>query len=296
MAIYNCRHCGAILPYDSILVCPNCKRKREEEKAQGSVSTVNTAGAGCLAALAKPLLNLLKVFGILLIISAVIWVILFLAFDTYKIDYTVVGESTRTAKEFEAFLLDFDGKRDAWEIRCERKSTGVFGGLLSGNNGSYTIRYNKGETAAHTTFIFEGEDLGTGLSDGTYILTSIDGADVLIDGNSKLIYKSDSEFYKANAPKLHAITHDALLSEILEKAEGGEHGLVEADPPTEALFTENAAITARLIRNDRDELMDHGFDARCNDSDSNEWDVYKFMYYYQNSVRDLKFDGYTYAE
>ena len=88
-----------------------------------------------------------------------------------------------------------------------------------GNNGSYTIRYNKGETASHTTFIFDGENLGTGLPDGTYILTKLDGADVLIDDNSKLIYKADSEFYKTNAPKLQAITHDALLTKIIEQTE-----------------------------------------------------------------------------
>ncbi len=296
MAIHHCRHCGAIIPYDDSRICPNCARKREAEKGQGSGTTINTAGAGCLAALARPLLKLLKIFGVFLVFSAVIWVILFFVFDTYKIDYNVVGESTRTAEGFESFLLDFDNKRDVWEIQYEKKDTGIFGRLSFGNEGSYTIRYNKGETASHTTFIFEGENLGTGLPDGTYILTKIDGADVLIDDNSKLIYKADSEFYTTNVPKLQAITHDELLSKITKQTEGGEHGLVETDPPMEAIFTEKAAITARLVRNDPDVLMDHGFEARCNTSDSDEWDVYKFTYYYQNSVRDLKTDGYTYAE
>lgn len=296
MAIHTCRHCGAILPYDDSRICPNCARKREAEKRQGPDSTVNTAGAGCLAALAGPLLKFLKIFGVFLVFCAVIWVILFFVFDAYKIDYTVVGESTRTVEEFEAFLLDFESKRDVWEIQYEKKGSGIFGRLSSGSNGSYTMRYNKGETASHITFIFDGENLGTELPDGTYILTKIDGADVLVDENSKLIYKADSEFYTTNAPKLQAITHDVLLSEILEKTEGGEHGLVETDPPMEAIFTEKAAITARLVRNDPDVLMDHGFEARCNTSDSDEWDVYKFTYYYQNSVRDLKIDGYTYAK
>lgn len=295
MAIHNCRHCGAILPYENA-PCPSCARKRAAEKQQGPGSTTNTAGAGCLAALAGPLLKLLKIFGVFLIIGAIIWVILFFVFDTYKIDYTVVGESTRTAEEFESFLLDFDSKRDVWEVQYDKKDSGIFGRLSSGNNGSYTVRYNKGETASHTTFIFDGENLGTGLPDGTYILTKIDGADVLIDENSKLIYKADSEFYKTNSPKLQAITHDALLGNIIEQTEGGEHGLVETDPPVEAIFTEKAVITARLVRNDPDVLMDHGFEARCNMSDSDEWDVYKFTYYYQNSVRDLIIDGYTYAE
>ena len=295
MAIHNCRHCGAILPYENA-PCSNCARKRAAEKQHGSGSTTGSSGAGCLSVLAGPLLKLLKAFGVLLIISAIIWVIFFFAFDTYKIDYTVAGESTRTTEEFEAFLLDFDNKRDVWEIQYEKKDSGIFGRLSFGNMCSYTIRYNMGETASHTTFIFEGENLGTKLQDGTYILTKIDGADVLIDENSKLIYNADSEFYKTNAPMLQAITHDALLSKILEQTAGGEHGLVETDPPMEAIFTDKAAITARLIRNDSNKLMDHGFEARCNIGASDEWDVYKFTYYYQNSVRDLKIDGYTYAE
>lgn len=254
----------------------------------------NAAGAGCLAALAKPLLKLLKIFGILLIISAVIWVILFFTVDTYTIDYTVAGESTRTAEQFEAFLLDFDSKRDVWEIRYEEKNSGIFGRLPLKSEATWIIRYNKGETASHTTFIFEGENLGTGLPDGTYILAKLDGADVLIDEGSKLIYNADSEFYKTNAPKLLSLTHDALLNEILAQTDGGEHGLVETDPPTEAIFTENAAIIARLVRNDPDGLMDHGFQARCNIG-SDKWAVYQFAYYYQNAVRDIKIDGYAVA-
>lgn len=294
MAIHNCRHCGAILPYENA-PCPNCARKRAAEKQQGSGVGSGNSGSGCLTALAGPLLKLLKVFAILLAISVIIWVILFFVFDVYKIEYTVVGESARTAEEFESFLLDFDSKREVWEIQYDKKDPGIFGRLSSGNNGSYTIRYNKGETASHTTFIFDGDNLDTGLPDGTYILTKIDGADVLIDDSNKLIYKADSEFYQINAPKLQVITHDVLLAKIFEQTEGGEHGLVETDPPMEAIFTEKAAITARLVRNDLNELMDSGFEARYNIGDSDEWHVYKFTYYYSNSVRDLKIDGYTYA-
>ncbi|MBQ9847525.1 MAG: hypothetical protein IJO64_00505, partial [Clostridia bacterium] len=67
-------------------------------------------------------------------------------------------------------------------------------------------------------------------------------------------------------------------------------------PPTEAIFTEKAAITARLVRNNPNTLMDHGFEARCRIGDSNEWEVYKFTYNYSNAVYDFNIDGYTYAE
>lgn len=77
MAIHHCRHCGAIIPYDDSRICPNCAQKRAAEnqwQEAGKKVQPNTAGAGLLKALAKPLLKLLKIFGIFLIISAVIWV------------------------------------------------------------------------------------------------------------------------------------------------------------------------------------------------------------------------------
>ncbi len=299
MAIHTCRHCGAILPYDDSRICPNCARKREAEKQwqeSNKQFRPNAAGAGLLKALAKPLLKFLKIFGVFLILSAVIWVILFLVFDVYKIDYTVVSESTRTVDGFASFLLDMDNNRDVWEVRYEKKNAGIFSRLAFWDNDFCTIRYNKGENAAHTTFVFEGENLGTGLPDGTYILTKINREDVLIDKNNKLIYKADSEFYKTNAPVLEEFAHDALIGKILEQTEGGEHGLVDTNPPTEAIFTEKAAITARLVRNNPNVLMDHGFEARCQMGDSNKWEVYKFTYHYSGAVHDFNIDGYAYAE
>ena len=299
MAIHTCRHCGAIIPYDDSRCCPNCARKREAEKQwreSGSDVKPNAAGAGCLAALAGPLLKLLKGFGIFLVFCGIIWVILFFLFDVYKIDYTVVDESPRAAEEFESMLMNLDDQNDVWELQYDKEDSGIFGRLPFGNKRSYTIRYNKGETSSHTTFVFDGENLGTGLPDGTYILTKIDGEDVLIDGNSNIIYKSDSDFYKTNAPKLQSIEYDELIGKLMQRTKGGKHGLVETDPPTEAIFTEKTAITARLVRNDLNKLMDSGFEARYNDSDNNKWEMYKFTYYYQNSIRDLKTDGYTYAK
>lgn len=299
MAIHHCRHCGAIIPYDNSNCCPNCARKREAERQwqeAGKKVQPNAAGAGLLKALAKPLLKLLKIFGIFLIISAVIWVILFFVFDVYKIDYTVVGESTRTVEEFESFLLDMDNNRGVWEVRYEKKNAGIFSRLAFWDNDFCTIRYNKGENASHITFVFEGDNLGTGLPDGTYILTKIKGIDVLIDKNNKLIYKADSGFYKTHAPTLGEFTHDALICKILKQTEGGKHGLIEADPPTEAIFTEKAAITAKLVRNNPNILMDHGFEARCNIGDSNEWEFYNFTYNYSGAVHDLNTADYTYAE
>ena len=298
MAIHTCRHCGAIIPYDNSNCCPNCARKREAERQwreSGKEVQPNAMGADLFKLLAKPLLKFLKFFGVFLVISAVIWVILFLVFDVYKIDYTVVDESTRTVEGFESFLLDMDNNRDVWEVRYEKKNAGIFSRLAFWDNDFCTIRYNKGENASHTTFVFEGENLGTGLPDGTYVLTKIKGVDVLIDKNNMLIYNADSEFYKTNAPVLGEFTHDALIGKILEQAEGGEHGLVDTNPPTEAIFTEKVAITARLVRNNPNVLMDHGFEARCNIGDSNEWEVYQFTYNYSDAVHDFNIADYTYA-
>jgi len=254
----------------------------------------NAAGAGLLKALAKPLLKLLKIFGVFLIISAIIWVILFFVFDVYKIDYTVVDNAARTEEEFEAFLLDLDNSKNVWEIKVDKKNSGAFRRVAFWDKHSCTIRYNKGTNVSHTTFIFEGENLGTGLPDGTYILTQINWEDVLIDKNNKLIYKADSEFYKTNAPKLQAYTHDSLLGKIFELTSDGEHGLVETNPPTESIFTEDVAIVAELVRNNPNVLRNQGFEARCN-TGGNEWEVYEFTYP-TGSAQDLRTDEYSYAE
>lgn len=294
---YKCRQCGQPILFQTAR-CPYCERMRgadEQREAGQRRVQYNAAGAGCLAELAKPLRKLLKAFGILLAISAVIWMILFFVFDVYKINYTVADEAARTAEEFEFYLLNLDNKWDVWEIQYDKKNAGILGRLAFWEKASCTIRYNKGVNASYTTFIFEGENLGTGLPDGTYILTKVDFADVLIDKNNKRIYKADSKFYQTYAPKLQAITHDALLGVIMEQSKGGEHGLVETDPPTEAIFTEKAAITARLVRNNPEALMDQGFEARVN-SGGDEWGVYKFTYYYSSAVQDLNIAGYTYAD
>lgn len=292
----KCRQCGQPILFETAL-CPYCQRKRAAERqreADNQKVRPNPAGAGCLEALARPLLKLLKIFGVFLIFSAVIWVILFFVFDVYKIDYAVVGESTRTAEKFESFLLSMDDNRSIWEIRYEKKNAGVFSRVAFWNQHSCTIRYNKGTNVSHTTFIFEGENLGTGLPDGTYILTKINWEDVLIDKNNKLIYKADSAFYQTNAPKLQAFLHDALLGKLFEQMKDGEHGLVETNPPTEAIFTENAAMIAELVRNNPNVLRNQGFEARCNIG-GDVWEVYQFTYP-SGSAQDPRTDGYTYAE
>ena len=129
-------------------------------------------------------------------ISAVVWVVLFFAFDAYKIDFTVTGEASRTAEQFESYLLNMDDTKDVWEIQYDKKKTDILGRVAFWDKDSYTIRYNKGDTTPYTTFVFAGENLGTELPDGTYTLTQIDGANVLVDESNKLIYKAGSEFYK----------------------------------------------------------------------------------------------------
>ena len=268
--------------------CSECaKRKGITDGPQNTGAIDTQMLGGCL-------LKLFKAFGILMAISAVVWVVLFFAFDAYKIDYTVTGEASRTAEQFESFLMEMDNKKDVWEIQYDKKKTDILGRVAFWDKDSYTIRYNKGDTTPYTTFVFAGENLGTELPDGTYTLTQIDGANVLVDESNKLIYKAGSEFYKTYAPKLQAIKHDALLGKLFEQVEGGEHGLVEEDPPKEAIFTDNAAITARLVRNDPSILMDHGFDAMIDHADSNQWAKYTFSY--NGLAGDKKFDGYTYAE
>ena len=145
--------------------CSECaKRKGITDGPQNTGAIDTQMLGGCL-------LKLLKAFGILMAISAVVWVVLFFAFDAYKIDYTVTGEASRTAEQFESFLMEMDNKKDVWEIQYDKKKTDILGRVAFWDKDSYTIRYNKGDTTPYTTFVFAGENLGTELPDGTYTLT-----------------------------------------------------------------------------------------------------------------------------
>lgn len=292
MAIHYCRHCGAIVPYENAR-CSSCEQKRLNEKRANATSPI--VHNSILTIIAPYLFKLVIAMGIFLIFSALIWVGLFFTFDTYKIDYQIIDEAHRSESQFKQYLLNLDNQREVWEIHCENKNTALLGRIAFWKQNSYTIQYNQGETTPYTKYILNGYDLGSEFIDGTYILTKIDGKQVLIDDQNHLIYPSNTEFFKSYVPILKKLSHDSILNQIIEKVKEGKHGFVEKDPPMEALFNEEAAIHARLVRNDYNVLMDHGFEARIK-LGNDEWDLYRFTYYYANDIKDLKLDGYVYAE
>jgi len=63
------------------------------------------------------LLKLLKAFGILMAISAVVWVVLFFAFDAYKIDFTVTGEAWGTQGHLKSYFWNMEETKVVGEIR-----------------------------------------------------------------------------------------------------------------------------------------------------------------------------------
>lgn len=111
---------------------------------------------------------------------------------------------------------------------------------------SYTIGGYNVEGGTVYDYRFEGDDAGTGIPDGMYTITRIDGIDVLIDENNKLIYKQGTGFYDTYAPKLLELTHDKAVASALEKTSGGEHAIYNGSVPLEYIRKDNSMVFSYL--------------------------------------------------
>ena len=142
---------------------------------------------------------------------------------------TADKESSRSAEIYQNYLLSLDTENAGWHVTYEKSPTDMMNYLGNifgkGKAVGYTLGCYTYEGNTALEYRFEGDDAGTGMPDGQYILAKYDGTDVLIDEDNELIYKKGTEFYDTYAPKLLALTHDKALASVLEKVSGGEHAL-----------------------------------------------------------------------
>lgn len=138
-------------------------------------------------------------------------------------------ESSRSSEEYQNYLMSLDTEYFGWHVTYEKSPTDMMSYLskLIGRDKAtgYTIGCYTFDGNTAFEYRFEGNDAGTGVPSGWYMLTKIDGINVLIDKDKEIIYKQGTEFYDAYAPKLQALTHDLELSAVLEQVDGGEHAL-----------------------------------------------------------------------
>ncbi len=301
MAIYNCRQCGAIIPYAGAN-CAWCQSRREAEKrsmnswkgASGSSTSRTYSGGSTSSGRAwgesKP------IWPVLLAVAAVVLAGWFVRsvfdYNSYEKsigeELTAVGEASRSAKEYQDYLLGKDDSYARWSITYFAVKKNFFADLLNLKEKAYYIS-GKTVDGIHTySFVFEGENLGTKLPDGEYTLTVLDGVGVLLDDDKQIIYKAGTEFYDTYAAALKAITHDGIYQFLFEKIGDGEHGIDDTEGlPRELLRGENAAVY-------QFEEDDYRVDAFVEEPEENLRHNYSFSY--ADNVSSLDLEGYTYAD
>ncbi len=183
-------------------------------------------------------------------------------------------EVDRDGAAYQSYLLTLDNEAEAWTIHYTKKSTDFFGSFVGSELEGYRLGSGKLEGVAYTTYDFNGNDLDTGLPNGEYRLTTVDGVAVLADVDEKILYKSDTEFYKTYAPKLRAITHDTLMQELQVQTKEGEHGL---DYTTEFVRGQDTTIYSYMLPDDPTKV-DHVVEVTVNHPKELQRDQYRFDY------------------
>ncbi len=240
--------------------------------------------------------RLLLPFLALIIIIAGVFSVYNYIDDEYNVLYYTVAdkEASVSLEEYEKFLMSLDTDNKYWEVSFTKKKTDFISYLKSFSLYSYTIKGQTHDGISTYWFDFHGESLGTGLPDGEYILTELDGEAVLIDGSTNTIYRADTEFYKANADKLKALTFDKFMLEALAAVEGGEHAVFTSGAsPTEFIKSENAILYSPLPSSEKSEYGSMAC-AMVNFPDKLERDQYYFEYSDKKELIDL--EGYTYFD
>ncbi len=172
---------------------------------------------------------------------------------------TADQEPTRTAEDYENYLLEMDTQSPNWFMTYEKEPSDMlrwmaqwFPGvdMTTGYSmGSYTV-----ENGTVLTYFFEGNDAGTGIPDGRYTLMQLDGVNVLIDDTNEKIYKEGTVFYDTYAPKLRTLTYDQALSAILERTSGGTHALFNGALPMEYIQKDNSTLYSYMRSDDATQI------------------------------------------
>ena len=174
--------------------------------------------------------------------------------DGEWIGITADREPARSAAEYADYLHGLDTAYPNWEVSYEKEATDMLGYL--GNQigkdetkGYFMASYQTDDGVV-MVYHFYGADGGIDIPDGEYTLRNLDGVMVLIDDTNERIYKQDTEFYKTYAPKLQTLTHDTILKGVLERVDGGEHGVYNGALPMEFIRKDNTTAYAYMKSND----------------------------------------------
>ncbi len=190
-------------------------------------------------------------------------------------------EVSRSAEEYQTYLLSLDTAHRNWHMAYENKPSDMMSYLgekfLGQDRGSgYSMESYSSENGTVLYYRFEGDDAGTGLSDGWYALMQLDGINVLLDDTNEIIYKQGSEFYDTYAPKLLALTHDTVLSAVLARIDGGEHAMSDMD--MEFIRKDHSTVYSYMLSEDVTKINGGEFRAVTLDPENQMIEQWFFSY------------------
>ncbi|MBQ2713045.1 MAG: hypothetical protein IJF71_06645 [Clostridia bacterium] len=204
--------------------------------------------------------------------------------DSHEGDWTFASadrQVSRSAEEYQAFLLSLDTAHRNWHVAYESKPSDMMSYLkesfLKQDIGSeYSMECYNTEKGTVLFYCFEGNDAGTGLPDGDYTLMQLNGVNVLLDDSNEIIYKQGSEFYETYAPKLMALTYDKVLGEVLARVDGGEHAMSDMD--MEFMRKDQSTVYAYMLSGDLTKISGSEFRAVTLHPEENTIEQWFFSY------------------
>ena len=267
---------------------------RSEGEISGKIKSSRSsksASSLTLSRLLAPFIAIvLVVVGVVLIMNYASW------YDGEWTYVTADKQSDRSVEEYQNYLLSLDDEYFSWSFTYEKSPTTMMNYLAKfiklDKMESYTVGGYNVEGGAVYDYLFEGYDAGTGLADGRYTLTKIDGINVLIDEENKTIYKEGTEFYDTYAPKLRELTHDKTVDSVLEKTTGGEHAIYNGSVPLEYILKDNSMVFAYLYSDDTNGNEFRAITTYPEEQMEERW----FFYYRTDDYYPDDWEGFTYAD
>ena len=225
--------------------------------------------------------------------------------NTYDGEWTYATadrEPGRSAEEYQSYLSSLNTEKLNWYMSYEKEPTDMLSYLadhLPGVDKSvgYSIEsYGKEGGGATLCYSFEGYDAGTGMPDGDYTLTEVDGIKVLLDDTNKRIYKQGSEFYETYAPKLLTLTYDKAINAVFDRVSGGEHGIYGINSlPLEFVRRDNSMVYSYMLQNDKTKISNGEFRAVTLYPDEHMMERWIFSYD-DNEFDPVDLEGYVYSD
>ncbi len=204
----------------------------------------------------------------------------------------IVSESTLSAEQFESTILATDTKYNSVSLYKTVEKPNFLTSVLGDPESTVSISTGTIYGKRYWKYRFNGEDMGTGLPDGEYILTNYKGQNVLSNSVTRRIYKEDSEFYQTYAPKLKEISFDGVMQGILEQVKDGNRGTNGSDAyPLEIATKDNIYIWANLSPDYTGKVNGDGGAIITRDAEDLR-EVYRF--YTGEDDWEYDFEGYTY--